>query len=205
MSQAQAATLTLAAAIQMAVSKNVDKGGKTVRENVGSIELYSPTLAAFGINVEPTGADKDTGELTYANLDHQWLYSAILAAVKSNARNKLAPGSTSVKAGTKLPTTLEELVTPSENTSTVLADRRALFDYFKGFLATLEKPENVKRLLISFLEKPELLGVQPADKRAQIKPYFEQFGQTIEARLNEWQFDYLLSVVAQCDAEEIQW
>lgn len=205
MSEAQSNALPLSVAITMAVSKNVEKNGKVQRENVGSVELYSPTLAAFGIQVEPTGADKETGELTYASLHDQWLYGAILAAVKSNARNRLAPGSVACKAGAKLPTTLEELVTPSENTSTVLADRRGLFDFFKGFLATMDKPDNIKRLLTSFLEKPELLGVQPEDKRAKIKPYFIEFGTSVEERLNEWQSDYLMSVIAQCDAEEIQW
>lgn len=194
---------TIIREIKMPVSKNVTKNGKVERENVGVVALFAPALSDFGLSVEPTGQDATTGELTYATAQDQFLYNSLLAAVKANGRNRLVSGSTTLRPGAKLPTTLEELVTPSENTSTVLADRRALFDYFKGYLAAMDKPDNIKRLLTGFLEKPELLALQPEDKRQKIKPYFEQFGSEVEERLNEWQADYLINVIAQCDAEEV--
>lgn len=190
-------------ALSMEVSKNVKKGDVTERELVGTVTLYSPTLKDIGIEAEHTGR-KDDGALVYADQTQQWVYNAILAAVKANARNRLQSGSTALRAGAKLPENLLELVTPSENTSTVLADRRALFDYFKGHLAGIDKPENVKKLLLTFLEKPEMLALQPEAKRAQIKPYFEAFGEAVFERLNEWQVNYLQGVLEQCDATEVE-
>ncbi len=188
--------------LTMEVSKNVQKGGQTVRENVGSVATYLPTLKDFGLDVEHT-AINDDGTLVYAELPHQWLFNAVAQQVKANARNKLKSGTTELKPGAKLPENLLELVTPSETNSTVLAERRGLIDYFKAHLATLSKPDNVKRLLMSFLEKPEILALQPEEQRGKIKPYFEDFGGAYEDRFTEWQTSYLMGVIEQCDAEAV--
>lgn len=195
-------TIEIRNELTMDVTKTVKKGTGNVREPVGQVVLYAPALADFGLQAEPT-AQAATGELTYADPKVQWLYQALLAAVKANARNKLQTGSTALKPNTKLPVTLEELITPAESNSTVLAERRAIFDMFKGYLADLAKPDNVKKLLLTFLEKPDTLGLQPAEQRAKIKVYFEEFGSKVEESLTEWQADYLLNTIAQCDAEEV--
>lgn len=194
----------MATTLLMPVAKNETKNGKTTRVEVGTVEVFSPSLLAFGIQSEPTGLNEATGELTYASQQDQWAYNAIVAGVKANARNRLVAGSTALRPGAKLPTTLEELVTPAENTSTVLADRRALFDMFKNFLSTQGKSEAVNRLLVGFIEKPDLLALQPEDKRAKIKPYFEDFGNSVAERLNDWQGEYLMNVIEQCDAAEVE-
>ena len=189
--------------ITIAVTKNVTKGSTTVREPVGSVEVYAPTLAEFGLAVEPVSQNAETGELTYAAQTDQFLYNAVLAQVKANARNKMQAGSTSLKPNNKFASTLEELITPAESTGAVLAERRALFEMFKDYLATLAKPENVKKLLLTFLEKPETLALQPEEQRAKIKVYFEEFGGSVEEKLTQWQGDYLVNTIAQCDAEAV--
>ncbi len=189
--------------ITIAVTKNVTKGSTTVREPVGSVEVYAPTLAEFGLAVEPVSQNEETGELTYAAHADQFLYNAVLAQVKANARNKMQSGSISLKPNNKFAENLQELITPSESTSTVLAERRALFELFKDYLSNLARPENVKRLLLTFLEKPETLALQPAEQRAKIKVYFDEFGGSVEEKLTQWQGDYLINTIAQCDAEEV--
>lgn len=198
------APATFANLLTMAVSKNITKNGQTVRENIGSVSSYLPGLKDFGIEAEPTGVDGE-GVPTYAALEHNWLQSAITQLTKANARNRLKSGTTELKPGAKLPETLLELVTPNESNSTALADRRALFDYFKGYMAEhlAGKPETVKRLLMTFLEKPEVLAIQPEEQRAKIKPYFEAFGSQFEDRFTEWQANYLIGVIEQCDAEPV--
>lgn len=190
--------------IKMEVSKTVSKGGANVREKLGEVEVFLPGLAAFGdlSTVEPVRFEED-GTPVYATNELNWLASAVLGAVKTNARNKLVSGTLDLKAGNKLPENLEELVTPTDNTNTVLAERRALLALFKEWVASLDKPEAVKKLLYVFLEKPDALAVQPAAKRAQIKVYFENFGAAVEEKLTDYQGNYLLNVIAQCDEEEV--
>ena len=201
-SNATAAAAGIVRAIKLEVSKTVEKaGGAKVREKVGEVSVYSPTLSDFGLAVEPVSQDAATGELTYAEPASQWLYNALL---KANARNKMQTGSTDLKANNKFASTLEELITPAETGSVVLAERRGLIDMFKGYLGELAKPENVKKLLLNFLEKPDTLALQPAEQRAKIKAYFDTFGGQVEDKLTAWQGDYLLNVIAQCEAEEVE-
>ena len=202
---ATAATAVIVRAIKLEVSKTVEKaGGVKVREKVGEVSVYSPTLSDFGLAVEPVSQDAATGELTYADPASQWLYGALLGAVKANARNKMQTGSTDLKANNKFASTLEELITPAETGSVVLAERRGLIDMFKGYLGELAKPDNVKKLLLNFLEKPDTLALQPAEQRGKIKAYFDTFGGQVEDKLTAWQGDYLLNVIAQCEAEEVE-
>lgn len=192
------------AMVKLEVSKNVPAaGGASVREKVGDVEIYVPTLKEIGIEVEPVSEEKD-GTLNYADNTHSFIYSALLAAAKQVSRNKLKPGTVEVKPGNALPTNLVELVTPSENTGNVLTERRNLLAMFKDWLVSLEKPENVKALLRTFLEKPETLLVQPLDKRAKIKPYYEAFGTAVEEKLSDYQGNYLMEVLAKCDEEEVE-
>ena len=203
--ETNATATAIVRAIKLEVSKTVEKaGGVKVREKVGEVSVYSPTLADFGMAVEPVSQDAQTGELTYAEPASQWLYNALLGAVKANARNKMQTGSTDLKANNKFASTLEELITPAETGSVVLAERRGLIDMFKGYLGELAKPENVKKLLLNFLEKPDTLALQPAEQRAKIKAYFDTFGGQVEDKLTAWQGDYLLNVIAQCEAEEVE-
>lgn len=186
----------LSTAVNIEVAQTVD----SKRIKVGELDIFAPSLRAFGIDIDPVGVEDD-GSLKYAELPVQWLYGAVLAAVKSNARNKLQKGSVELKPGNKIATTLEELITPAESGSAVLAERRTLIELFKGYLAGLDKAENVKRLLLTFLEKPETLALQPAEQRAKIQVYFLEFGDKVEDKLTAWQGDYLVNVLAQCQPE----
>lgn len=188
--------------IKMAVSKTVE--GK--REEIGVIDLYAPDLKEFGLAYEPKETDEKTGELVYEDLTASFLYSAILAATKANARNKLKNGTVELRPGASLPTTLVELVTPSEgNRGQSLVERRTLIGMFKEWAAALEKPQALKDALVILFDKPENLALQDADKRTKIKPYFEDFGNAVAERLTDWQVNYIQNVLSQCDAEEIQW
>lgn len=186
----------LSTAVKIEVAQTVD----SKRIKVGELDIFAPSLRAFGIDIDPVGVEDD-GSLKYSELPVQWLYGAVLAAVKSNARNKLQKGSVELKPGNKIATTLEELITPAESGSAVLAERRTLIELFKGYLAGLDKAENVKRLLLTFLEKPETLALQPAEQRAKIQVYFLEFGDKVEDKLTAWQGDYLVNVLAQCQPE----
>ena len=189
--------------IKMSVSKTITKNGKSEREEVGSRDVFVPTLADIGIDAQPTD-QKETGELVYASHVHQFIYNALATQAKAIARNRLKPGTTDLRGPTPIAMTLEELATPAENTSNVLAERRGLMELFKGHIGNTSLAEPLRKLLQTFLEKPEVLVMQPADKRQKIKTYFETFGEQVEEQLTEWQGNYLLNVIEQCDAAEVE-
>lgn len=192
--------------VKLEVSKTVtDSKGVSSRENVGAVDIYVPALKDFGLDVEPTGAEKD-GSPIYAAKEHAWLANAILAAAKAQARNKLKSGTTELRAGATIAMDLESLVTPSENTGNALADRRDLIASFKDWMAAKlsDKPEALRTLLRVFLEKPETLVAQPLDKRQKIKVYFENFGNDVAEKLTDYQATYLDTVLAKCDEEEVE-
>lgn len=189
--------------ITLSVSKTVTKNGKAERELVGSLPMYVPTLRDIGIDADPTD-QKEEGELVYANNVHQFIYNALATQAKAIARNRLKPGTTQLRGTTPIATTLEELATPAENTSNVLAERRGLMELFKGHIGQTNLAAPLQKLLQTFLEKPEVLVMQPAEKRQKIKTYFETFGNAVEDQLTEWQGNYLVNVIEQCDAAEVE-
>lgn len=188
--------------IKMSVSKTVN----SKREELGTVELYAPSLQEIGLAYEPEGQSEETGELVYTDHTASFIYSALLAAVKANARNKFAPGTINLRPGASLPTTLAELVAPTvSNKGQALVERRGLIEMFKEYAAKLERPDALKAALVMLFDKPDNLALQDADKRAKIKPYFEGFGNEVAERLTDWQANYIQGVLDQCDSEEIQW
>lgn len=205
--QTPATDVAAANQIKMEVSKTVPgvNGAAAKREPVGSVSFYAPSLAELGLPVEPVAVAED-GSLKYADLTHTFIYDAVIAAVKAKVRNSLKSGTTELKPGQSFATNLLELVTPSENTNTVLADRRALISMFADWLTNSDimknKAPGLKLLLKTFLEKPDTLVVQPADKRVQIGKFFEAFGGAVEEKLNEYQGNYLVDLIEKCNAAD---
>lgn len=191
--------------IKLPISKTVEQAnGSNKREQIGAIDVYAPSLAEVGIAVEPTGQDKETGELTYESNLHNFLYSAILSAVKIAARNKFQPGTDQLRVGAKLAENLEELIAPAvSNKGAALVEKRALLEMFKQWVAGTGKNEAVQKMLAMMLERADNLLLQDADKRGKIKQYFVDFGNATAERLTDWQAAYLSAAINQCDGEEL--
>lgn len=194
-------------AIQMKVSTTVkDASGKGQREEVGAVELFAPTLQELGLAYEPKEQDKETNELVYEDRTAQFLYNAIVAAVKANARNKFLPGTVDLRPGATLPSNLEELVAPTvSNKGQALAELRTLKEMFKEFATGLAKPDAIKQALIQLFGSESNLSLMEASKRAKIKPYFEEFGNAVAERLTDWQVNYINGILEACDKEDLAW
>lgn len=192
------------ATIKFELSQTVSEGGKNVRQKLEDLAVYCPTLKEFGIDVEPVEFDKATGEAVYESNAHKFIYSAVVAAVKTAARNKFQPKSATLRVGAKIAETLEELVAPTvSNKGAALVERRQLLDMFKQWLAASGKPEAVQRLLLGMLDKTDNLLLQEADKKLKIQGYFNAFGEAVAERLTEWQIAYLQGAIEACEGEEI--
>ena len=193
------ATVTTANLIKLPISKTVD----SKREQIGEVTVFCPSLADFGIEAAPTGWDKD-GALTYASDVHNFLYGAVVAAVKTATRNKFQPGSDQLRVGAKIAESLAELVAPATNNKgQALVERRALMDMFKQWIASSGKNEAVQKMLTMMLDRTDNLLLQDADKRGKIKQYFVDFGNATAERLTDWQANYLSAAISTCDGEEM--
>lgn len=185
--------------VKLPISKTIN----SKREQIGEVEVYCPTLAELGLAAEPSGKDED-GALIYESNLHAFIYGAILAAVKTAARNKFQPQTDQLRVGAKIAETLEELVAPSvSNKGAALVERRALLDSFKQWIAASGRNEAVQKMLLMMLDKTDNLLLQDADKREKIKGYFVDFGNATAERLTDWQAAYLGAAIETCDGEEL--
>lgn len=123
---------------KMEVSKREGTGDVKAYVKVGEVEVFYPLLSELGLDVEPNGKDED-GFPTYADEKVQFVFDAVLSAVKASARNKLFAGTVELREGNKIAETVEELLSSGERSGLALAIRREYFASFKSFLNGLGK------------------------------------------------------------------
>ena len=192
------------ATIKFELSQTVEVDGKKKREKLDDLQVYCPTLKEFGIDVEPTSIDEKTGEAVYEGNAASWLYSAIVQAVKTAARNKFQPQTATLRVGAKIAENLEELVAPAvSNKGAALADRRALLDMFKQWLAAKGLAEAAVKLLYNMLDKPESVLMFDPAKQEKIQAQFIAFGEANNDRLTDWQAAYLSNAIETCSGQEL--
>jgi hypothetical protein len=191
-------------AIKLLMPVTKSEGSKRVP--VGEVELFVPTLAAFGIEATPS-AQPEGDVPTYGSNELNWLQNAIKNATLANARNKLVPKTTQVRDGAKLPTTLEELTEPSilggnPDALRAVAELKRLF---REHVAGLGKSAKVQALLVGCFDSVKALAMQSADIRTKIAGYLEEFvGTMIEAGAEPdgYQTAYLERLLEACADEE---
>lgn len=111
----------------MEVSKK--ENGAYVKQ--GEVAVFYPLLNELGIAIEATGEDKE-GFPTYADEKVQYVFDAVLAAVRAKARNCLVSGTATLKDGVTIPDSVEALIASGERSGEALANRR---DAIKAFIA----------------------------------------------------------------------
>jgi hypothetical protein len=82
---------------KMEVSKKATVAGKPQYVKQGKVTIYYPLLADFGIAAEVKEIDEE-GFPVYSDAKLQYVFDAILAAVKAQARNKLVSGTAMLAA-----------------------------------------------------------------------------------------------------------
>ena len=101
---------------KMEVSKK--ENGAYVKQ--GDIVIFYPLLSELGLNVEPTKDDEE-GFPIYSDEKVQYVFDAVLAAVKAQARNRLVSGTATLKPGLSIASTVEELIESGGNKGDALA------------------------------------------------------------------------------------
>lgn len=154
----------------MPVSKKVD--GKYVA--VGSVQVPFPSLEDLGFQVAYTKLDEE-GLPVYEDAKDQYTFDAIMAAVKANARNKLVTGTSELKDGNKIATTLAELFASGERSGQALELLRAFVADFKSWVVVLGKTAAINDALTSLIQNKKSLASASDDIKGKINGFLGQF------------------------------
>lgn len=159
---------------KMVVSKK--EGGEY--KAVGEVFVPMFDLSEFGLEVSDNGVAED-GLLTYSDERIQFVYDAVCAATKADARNKLVSGSATLKAGNKIADSVAELIAKAERSGAALAINREFITSFTLYLTQKSaKSANVQALYAGMVKNRQSIALSTEARRngllAQVEAYTEQ-------------------------------
>lgn len=153
-----------------------------------------------GKEVEVEVVDDD-GIPVYASDEANWVQAAIIAAVKAQARNKLNPGTATVKDGLKIPETWAELCAEGQRgQGEGLAILREVKAAFAEWLKLQNISEAAQNTLNTLFGNKAALAVQQKGTKDKVKARVEAFASTLADNLVERFERPLQSVIDACDA-----
>ena len=179
---------------------NGEKKNEYVKK--GEVEVFYPLLSELGFAVEPimeemmeVGTDSNGNKIdrkvivpkededgfpSYKDEKAQYVFDAVLAAVKSAARNKLVTGTATIKPGLSIASTIEELM-EGGNKGDALAATREFLAAFKAWLPLTKKSEKVQAAVYDLAKNKAGLSLQPDDKKEKFLVYITDFTTTLNA------------------------
>ena len=160
----------------MEVSKK--ENGSYVKQ--GDIEIFYPLLSELGVIVEPTKYDEE-GFPIYSDEKVQYVFDAVLAAVKAQARNRLVSGTATLKPGLTIASTVEELLESGGNKGDALAAVREFLAAFKAWLPKTSKSEKVQAAVYELARNKASVALQSDDKKQKFAVYLSGFAETLTA------------------------
>lgn len=164
----------------MEVSKKEEVDGKPQYVKQGEVVVAYPILSDLGISIEPKESDTD-GFPVYADEKVQYVFDAVLAAVKAQARNKLVSGTATLKPGLSIATTVEELLESGGNKGDALAAIREFLAAFKAWLPSTGKAEKVQAAVYNLARSTATVSLQPDDKKVKFSTYLQDFAETLNS------------------------
>lgn len=197
-------TLAAILALTMTVSKKEAVGDVAKFVPVGDVTYYCPTLAAFGITAEPQMKDGapilEEGLPVYATDELNWLQKSIHQQVKAQARNKLVSGTTDLKDGQAIATTLAELCAESEGSTTALEAIRAIKAVWAKWVAGSGKSAATQNLLVTLFGNKQALASQPYETKMKFSGYVADFAVTLDEATLAIGQRYMDSLIAVASA-----
>ncbi len=190
----------------MEVSKKEEVNGVTQYVKQGEIKVFYPTLSAFFPEVKEVKDDEEGFPLYSAEGDSplDWLFGAALAAVKAQARNKLLPGTATLKPGQTIAETLEALIQAGvRGGGEALAIRREMLQAFASYVSTLGKASNVQAAINQYASSAQALQIQPQKVKDSMTKYLTGFAESLTAE-QAARFEAPLSkLVEACAGDEV--
>lgn len=196
-------------AIQMDVSKKVN--GKFAKQ--GEVTITVPTLAdVIAFVTSPIKKDEKGTEIVedglpvYEDDKANWVQSAILAAVKAQARNKLVSGTATLKDGNTIPTDWEGLLAEGvRGGGEALAIAREAKNLFAEWMAKQGKSEAATNAVVGLFSNRQALALQSATNKGKVKAYVESFAESLEEAALERITKPVEAVLAACeDTAEVE-
>jgi hypothetical protein len=193
---------------QIEVNKKVVVAGKPEYQKVGDIVVHVPLLQAFGIQTTQAKDDKgvdlfdDDGIPVYTDEKLNWLQGSIVAAVKAMARNRLKPGTASLKDGVTIASTFAELLAAADrrDSGAALVALRELKILFAEWIATLGKSAAAQQTLKTLFNSKDSLAVQSETNRGKMQQYLADFAETLDAERLVKSEKYLQGLLDACAA-----
>lgn len=187
------------------VSQRVNGKFQKLGDMVIHCPLLSDALPFMGspIKKDEKGVEIDEeGIPVYESDEANWVQSAILSAVKAQARNKLVPKTATVKEGLKIPETWAELCaegTRGQGEGLVIA--REAKQSFGEWLAKQGLSEAAQTTLNTLFANKQALALQSPATKGKVKARIESWAESIEDPAILERFTRPLNAIIEaCDA-----
>jgi len=187
-------------------------------QEVGKVAVPVFSLSEFGISspqhlndaerlaaITAAGikAEDDEGLDYYNDPRVQYVYDAVVAATKADARNKLISGTANIKAGNKIADTVEELIAKAERSGAALALNREFLASFAAYLAAKSGKSAVVQALYNSMTKTRQSITMASQARkdgllAQLTAYAVQCSTEDAAKYN----NILTTLAELCESAE---
>lgn len=180
----------------------ISKTENKERVKVGEVAIVIPTLDDIVASVAGAKVKEEQDGLPlYDNDVANWVQSAMEAAAKAAARNKLKPGTAELRDGLKIATNWEEFCAESERggNGAALALLREVKDMFSKYVATLGKSENVQKVIVTLFSSKTSLAAATDDTKGKMKKYVEDFAATLSAEDMERFERPLDNILTECE------
>lgn len=186
------------------VSKKHPTTGKY--EKQGEVTIFVPTLDLFGLQAEVKEVGDD-GLPVYADRKLDYLFSAVLAAVKAKARNSLVSGTAELKAGVTIPADFDALLAEAERGggAEALAVVRDLKAQMANWISNVQKKSaGTSKLVTDLFGNRNALSLQSDANKEKMKGYIAGFAEWLgdeNVELLEKGQKYLESLIAAASTE----
>jgi hypothetical protein len=190
---------------QITITVSKKENGKFAE--VGKQDIYVPVLADILQYVtSPIKKDEKGNEVyedglpVYEQDNANWVQGAILAAVKAQARNKMVPGTATLKDGQKIATNWEELTAEGVRDGSGLALAREFKAAFAEWVAKQGLSEAAANTLITLVSNKAALTLQQQGTKDKVKARLEKFAEDLDETKLEKFTRPLESAINACEA-----
>jgi hypothetical protein len=177
----------------LAITKTVGKK----RQAVGDLKVPMPDVEQIAAYLAAPGAIQRTavgsdGIPEYSTDLANWVMKCIRGNVQATARNRIQPGTITLRPGASIPATLEDTVAPAimGGNGEALAQLTELKKAFRAHVEKLGKAAKTQLLIIECFNSPKTFTLQPAEVQAKLEPYITDFFATVEDSLTTTQVAY---------------
>jgi len=186
---------------ELAVNAAGEKEYKKIGEQ--SINIFS--LEEFGVTATPNEALTEEGLLEYANPVHAFIYSALVAATKAAAKNKMLPKSVTLRPGSKLAETLEELTAKSERVAgqAMILTKEFIAAFTKYLAESSGKKPVVQQIYLAMVKSRPTISLSTPARREGLAAQLEQFV-AVESAEVVAKFESILTALNEaCSSDEV--